>query len=552
MTSSNRPSERNGTSADERLETWKEIAQYFRRAVRTVKRWEKDEGLPVHRHVHKKLGTVYAHRSELDAWRDGRQLQVPSPAPLRDLQHTSSTRILIAVLPFKNLSGDHQQEYVADGLTEEMISQLGRFDPETLRVIARTTVVQYKGLTTPVRQIASDLGVDYVMEGSVRCETDRVRITAQLIDGRDQAHVWAHSYERSMRSILALQRELASDMAREIRLKLSPVAAAAGRGEDTVSPEAYQAHLKGRYFLNVFTPQSVRRSVHCFKRAIGLDPAYASSYASLAEAYERLPMWVDAPPGQTLPLALEAAQQALRLDADLPEAYASLGLIHANYVWDWAKAERYFQRAVELNPSRSSTLQWYAEFLAEMGRIDEALTILEPASRYDPLSRSIKATRAFALWLGRRFDEAIAEARAVLEIDSNYAMALIRLGVAYDGKGMYNEAAQAFRRAERAAPGLLDCGSLFGYACAQAGRKKEALEQLAKLRSLAKRRYVPAFLFANVCVGLRRYDEALTFIEKEYHSRGWYLLLLKESPLYDRLRSHSRFRSLIRRMNFPR
>lgn len=537
------------------LESWKEIAAYFRRGVRTVRRWEKEEGLPVHRQVHKKLGTVYAHTSELDAWRRGRSAAITT-APGRVLNRarrnrTASTRVMISVLPFENLSGDSEQEYIADGLTEEMISQLGRLNPATLGVIARTTVMQYKGTSRTVRQIAEELRVDYVLEGSVRREGGRIRVTGQLIDVLDQAHVWSGTYDHAVHSVLALQRELAGDIAREIQLKISPRQRAASGGIDAVNPDAYYAHLKGRYFLNAFTPESVRRSEQCFRRAIEADPTYAAAYASLAEAYERLPMWVDEPPAKTLPLALDAVNRALQLDPGLPEAYASLGLINANYLWDWSKAERHFQRALELNPGCSPARLWYAEFLAEMGRFDEALDTIERARVHDPLSPAVQATQAFVFWLARRFDDAIAQAEQVLDMDPNYPMALIRLGVACDGKGMHAEAVRAFLRAEEAAPGLLDCIALQGYAHARAGNTREALKQLERLRRLARRRYVPAFLFANVYLGLGDQEQALRFMEQEYEARGWYLLLIRHAPQFDPLRSHPRFKALVSRMNFP-
>jgi TolB-like protein/Tfp pilus assembly protein PilF len=552
MNGSKRPLQENQSTPGERLETWKEIAAYLRRGVRTVRRWEKQEGLPIHRHLHKKLGTVYAHRSELDAWWSGPRASVTEPYEAGGhRRRKGSTRLMIAVLPFSNVGGDPQQDYFSDGLTEEMISQLGRFQPQALAVIARTTVMQYKGKNKTIREIGEELAVDYILEGSVRCEADRVRVTAQLIDVRDQTQLWANGYEQPMRAILALQRQLAIDIGREIRLKLSPQRQTPLDDMGAVSPDAYHAHLKGRHLLNSFTPESVRRSLEQFRYAIEADPGYARSYASLAEAYERFPMWVGAPSRQTFPLALQAAEKALELDPSLPEAYASLGLIHANYLWDWARAERHFQRALELNPDCSPAGQWYAEFLAEMGRTDEALLIIDRALLSDPLSSVVQTTRAFALWFGRRFDEAIAQAQQVLEADPQYPMALIRLGVAYAAKEMHEEAVRAFRAAGKAAPGLLDCIGLLGYAQGRAGNRRSALKQLDELRSAASARYVPPFVFAMVHLGLGEHDEALRFIEKEYDARGWYLLLIKHAPQFDPLRRHPRFRALIRRLNFP-
>jgi tetratricopeptide (TPR) repeat protein len=248
---------------------------------------------------------------------------------------------------------------------------------------------------------------------------------------------------------------------------------------------------------------------------------------------------------------LRAAEKALQLDPDLPDAHASMGLIHANYLYDWRKAEGYFLRALELNPDCPPARQWYAEFLAQMGRIDEGLAVLEWAKTHDPLSRAMQATRAFVLWLGRRFDDAIAQAQEVLELDPSYAMALIRLGVAYEDKGLHSEALRAYRAAEKAAPELMDCISLQGHALARSGGTRAALKQLEKLRRLARRRYVPPFLFATVHLGLGEHDKALQWMEKEYDARGWYLLLLAQAPRFDPLRSHPRFQALLRQMNLP-
>jgi tetratricopeptide (TPR) repeat protein len=351
--------------------------------------------------------------------------------------------------------------------------------------------------------------------------------------------------------MLRLQRALAADIGRQIRLKLLPEEPSGLDRHQPANPDAYLAYLKGRHLLNAFTPRSVRQSVEYFKQSIEADPEFAPGYASLAEAYIQLPVWNDAPAVHYLPLALRAAEQALARDPNLPEAHVALGLVHGTYLWDWAAAERHYRRALELNPSLSSARQWYGEFLAEMGRLDDALEVLERARSDDPLSPVAAATRSFALLLGHRFEAAIAEARLALQIRPGYAPALIRLALGYEGKGMSAQAVRTMRKAAKAAPGLLDCASLLGCILARAGRTAEAMQQLDMLQRLAKRRYVPSFLFANIHMGLGDYESAVREVEKEYDTRGWYMLLLKQSPIHEPIRSHPRVQALMRRMNFP-
>jgi serine/threonine-protein kinase len=409
--------------------------------------------------------------------------------------------------------------------------------------------MHYKTARRTVRQIGEELRVRFVLDGSARFEGDRVCVTTQLVRAEDQAQVWAARYERPVRSILALQQEIASEIGREVRVTLTPAQQARRGTARDIEPEAYLAYLRGRHFLNEFTSDAVRRAVECFKAALDIDPTYAQAHASLSEAYAHLGVWTDMPTATTLPLAIGAAHAALGLDPGLAEAYAALGLIHANHVWDWHGAERYFLRALQLNPSLAAAAQWYAEFLAELGRIEEALAIVDLAARHDPLSRSIPASRAFVFWLGRRFHEAIAEAERVLAIDPDYPMALIRLGVAQAGTGAYDKAADAFLAAREATPGLIDCTSLLGYAYACSGRTADAQAQLEALRGHAGERYVPPFLFANVHLGLGEHETALECIERECDARGWYMLLIKQSPLYDPLRAHPRFEALLGRLN---
>jgi TolB-like protein/tetratricopeptide (TPR) repeat protein len=536
-----------GPVPDPRLESWKEIAAYLRRGVRTVRRWEREEGLPVHRHLHRSRATIYARPAEIDAWWGERRPPVERPGPAREADRPAR-RLMVAVLPFANLGTAAESEHVGDGLTEEVIACLGQVSPDALGVIARTTVRHYRDTGKTVRQIGEELGVDFVLEGSVRREGERVRVTAELARVSDQVQTWAATYERPVRSILALQQEIASQIGREVRVTLTPQQRDRLETVRDVAPGAYFAYLRGRHQLNAFTSDAVRQAVACFRTAATADPSFASAHAALAEAYAHLAVWTDAPSSETAHLALDAAATALRLDPGLAEAHAALALINANYAWDWPGAEREFLRALQLNPGLAPAAQWYAEFLAELGRTEEALAVIDLAARHDPLSPSIPSSRAFVLWLGRRFDDAVAQAEQVLRTAPDYPMALIRLGVAHAANGAYDRAVHALEAARAATPGLIACTSLLGYACARAGRRDEAVGHLEALRREAGGRYVPPFLFANVHIGLGEHEIALDLIEREYAERGWYLLLIGQSPIYDPLRGHPRFRALLHRL----
>jgi TolB-like protein/DNA-binding winged helix-turn-helix (wHTH) protein/Tfp pilus assembly protein PilF len=354
----------------------------------------------------------------------------------------SSRKLMLAVLPFENLTRDAGEEYFSDGLTEEMIAQLGRLDPEHLGVIARTSVMHYKHTEVPLEQIGRELGVEYVLEGSVRRDSSKVRITAQLIKTKDKTDVWSRQYDRQLSSLLTLQGEIAQEIADEIQLTLG----GAKRTNPSPRPppstkdyEAYDLYLKGRYFWNKRSTQGFPRAVEYFQQAIAKDPNYARAYAGLADSYALISSYHFAPQDEFMPKARAAALKALQLDERLAEAHTSLALIIENYDWDWPGAEKEFRRAIQLDPNYATAHHWYAEYLSFQGRFDEAFAEIERARQLDPLSLIIAADNGSILYYSRQYDRAIQQLQAVLDMDPAFGRAHIVIGPLVQ-KGRFDDA----------------------------------------------------------------------------------------------------------------
>jgi TolB-like protein/DNA-binding winged helix-turn-helix (wHTH) protein/Tfp pilus assembly protein PilF len=470
----------------------------------------------------------------------------PSPPPA-----DAGGRLMLAVLPFENLSGDPEQGYIGDGLTEEMIAELGRLDPSRLGVIARTSVMAYQSTTKSVAEIARELGVAFVLEGSVRREADRVRIVAQLIRASDQTHVWAERYDRDLGSILSLQSEVAGAIARETRITLSKTAEKRLRSVPTVDPEAYQSYLKGRFFLNRRTGDAIQRAMEQFERAIAIEPAYAQAHAGLADAHELRASYGSIAPQQSLERAMQAAGRALTLDPELSEAHSSLGNIHTSYTWDWDGAERAFTRALELNPSNALAHKGYGELLSFLGRHDEAIREARRAIELDPLSLLMQANLAIVFHRARRSDEALEQIQQTLAMDPNYMLGHLNLGLIFAARQSYAEAAAAFERARGYAPEFADAHALLAYAYGRAGRHDEARAIAMELRRLGSERYMSGYVRAHYHLGVGNVEEAISELERARDERSWLVALLKVDPLLDDLRPYPRFQALLRKMKFP-
>jgi TolB-like protein/tetratricopeptide (TPR) repeat protein len=460
---------------------------------------------------------------------------------------TPAGRVLLAVLPFENLSGSRKHDCFSDGLTEEMITQLGRLNPERLGVIARTSTMTYKSTDKTIERIGRELGVSHVLEGSARRAGARVRISAQLIQVSDQTHLWAENYEGSLEDILSLQSRVSLEVARQIQIRL--LAPEQTRLESTkpVVFEAYEAYLKGRYFWHQRTEHDLRQSIRCFQEAIQSDPDYASPYAGMADTYLTLMDHGYLAPREATAKARPAALNALRLDEALAEAHISLG--HASlHEFDWPNAEREFLRGIELNPSYSTARFYYANYLVAMGRLPEAVAEAEQAKRLDPVSPAAHSNLASILWHSGQYQQSIEEAQRILEFRPNFSRAYEDLGRAYEQMGALDAAIEAFQRAvsmEEQAHGSL---ASLAHAYALAGKRDQAIKILEQLHDAANSTFVSAYTFALISVALGKTDEAFAWFDQAYEERSSALPFIRINPRFASLRGDPRFERLLQRV----
>jgi len=608
--------EPSGQPAEARLDSWKEIAAYLKRDVSTVQRWEVREAMPIHRHVHAKRGSVYAFTCELDAWVQSRKLRLEpewaeTQAPAMAATHQKSSEIgsagrwlilggvvalclfavayigigreprrraaslkdwrdrlfvhaakpriqSLAVLPLANLSGDPEQEYFADGMTEALITELGRTNVP--RVISRRSVMQYKDSKKPLEEIARELNVDAMLEGTIERFGDRVRVTVHLDRVSPEGQLWASAYDRNVRDILSLQDEIARTVIDEIQVQLTPQERTRVSSPRPVNPEAYTDYLRGRSVLagavghlsklaskRQYTEQDIQTAMAYFKSAIDKDPNYARAYAGLADAYIQLgnPGWGSHSPKETLADAKAAATTALKLDPSFPEAHFSLAQT-LQYDWNWPEAEKEYNLALKLNPNYVNAHLEYGRFLQAMGRNDEALVHARYADELDPLNIAVKEVVAWVTYAARKYDLALPQMESLGDEGG-----LLHV---YREKAMYTEAIASNRRWIATHPSqardpypLAVLASIYGLQ----GRNGEAEALIKELKEKAQHRYVSGFFFAEAYVGLGQNDNAITWLERAYEAHDQWMVFANSYPGLDRLRSEPRFQALMRRMNFP-
>jgi len=453
----------------------------------------------------------------------------------------------LAVLPLSNLSGDSGQEYFADGMTEALTTELARLG--ALRVISRTSAMQYKGARKSIPEIAGELNVDGIVEGSVTRSGNRVKIDVKLIRAGVDQYLWAQSYVRDLTDILVLQSDVARDIAKQVQIELSASSTARLATAAKVNPEAHDDYLRGRFYWSKGEREDLETARKYFEQAIEKDARYAPAYAGLADYYSVLPFYTNARPDEVFPKAKENVAKALELDSSLAEAHGTRAYILTYYDWDWETAEREFQQALALNPNDATMRHRYSRYLSSVGRVPEALAELERARLLDPSDLVIKANVGVIYYFARQYDKAIEELQKVIRDHPDFSTAHWGLGLAYEQQGNYEKALPELEKAaqRRGTNSLASLGHIYGAM----GRNKEASDILSELKTRAQKEDVSDYQLALVYIGLRETDEAMKALEQAYSEHATLMSYLKMDPRLDPLRSNPRFQELLRNMRFP-
>lgn len=477
----------------------------------------------------------------------GREATSVAPAAAKPAK-----RLMLAVLPFENLSADPQQEYFIAGLTDELIAQLGRMHASQLGVIARTSTLQYAGTRKPIGEIGRELNVDYVLEGSVRHSGSRVRITAQLIQVSDQTHLWAETFDRQLNDVLGVQSEVAHDVAGALALELLPAEREMMERMPTESMEAYKDYLRGRHFWNRRTEADFEKALAHFRRAIAKDTKFARAYVALADTYNLMGGYAFRPAQEVFPKAQEAARKAMELDASLSGSHAALGFAAFNYEWNFAEAEKHFREAIARNPNNAAAHQWYAELLHAWGRLPAAREEIRKAAELDPLSMAVQDDAGWILISEGKLDEAVRHFASQVELNEQWPYSYYSLASAYTYKKEFSRALETLQR------GLAVGGETARYlqvlAMAQAfgGQHNAARATLAQLLARPATERGPRYGIAAVYSGLGMKEEALALLEEAFAARESWLVWLRIYPEWEPLRADPRFQNLLRRMNLAK
>jgi len=469
----------------------------------------------------------------------------PSSNPMN-----STRKIVLAVLPFDNLSRDPDQEFFSDGLTEEMIVQVGKLSRERLTVIARSSVAKYKGSTLSAREIGKELNADYLVQGSVRRWSDRVRITVQLIESRDQTNIWSESYDRELKDVLAVQDSVVRSIASEIHVTLTEEQQKRLAAPRQIRPEAYEAYLKGRYYWNKRTGESMKKAEQYFAQAIDIDPTYAAAYSGLADCNSGLTWHGLKSPAEALPKAYAAARKALEINPGSAEAHASLGLA-MSHRWDWTGAEAEFKRALELDPQYANAHHWYGDYLSIRSRHAEALAEAKHALELDPLNLMISTWVGLRYYMARDYTHAIDQNRNSVELDPNFPAAHLLLGEDYRGAGLHSEAVNELKKAASLSGDSPLYTAQVAVALAVEGRSGKALRIAHELETLSRKRYVSPYGLAQIYAASDKKDDTFKWLQAAYQDHSVWMGYLAVDPIFDRYRSDERFKDLLERVGLP-
>jgi TolB-like protein/DNA-binding winged helix-turn-helix (wHTH) protein/Flp pilus assembly protein TadD len=459
----------------------------------------------------------------------------------------SHGKIVLAVLPFENLSRDPDQEFFSDGLTEEMIAQVGKLNRDQLTVVARSSVAKYKGNNLAAKEIGKELNADYLVQGSVRRWSDRVRITVQLIQAQDQTDLWTESYDRELKDLLAVQDSVVQSIASQIHIALTEEQKTRLANPRQTRPEAYEAYLKGRYYWNKRTGEGMQKADGYFQQAIDSDPAYALAYSGLADCNSGLAWHGFKSPAEALPRAYAAARKAIEIDPQSAEAHASLGIV-LSHLWDWAGAEAEFRRALELNPQYANAHHWRGDYLSIRRRHEEALAEASRALQLDPLNLMIGTWVGLRYYQAHNYSRAIEQGRTSVELDSNFAAAHLVLGEGYVQAGLHSEGVSELKRAASLSGGSPLYTAQVGVALAAAGRKREALRIANELKTISRKRYVSPYGLAQIYAALNSNEDTFKWLQAAYGDRAVWMGYLAVDPIFDRYRSDHRFQELVRRI----
>jgi len=565
----------------ERLDSWKQIASYLRYSERTVRRWEA-EGLPIHRHTHRKKAAIYAYKSELDGWwnkdrarlekleesrkakepRRGWRLALAAVTVVLFIavllltlgrEHLPSLRFgssepvrTIAVLPLRNLSGDPAQEYFADGLTEALTTNLARI--ETLQVISESSAMQYKGAKKSLPEIARELKADVIVEGGVERSGNKGRNTAQLIRAASDQHLWAASYERDIQDVLKLQDEAASAISQQIERRLGGPKPSEPPKVMAVNPEAYDTYLRANSY---FDDGQFPKSIDYYNQAVKLDANYGPTFAHMARAYFFLAFFGALSPQDGWGNVKQMATLALERDETIPEAHGALALARLHYDWDFSGAEQESRRALELSASNADIRHDYAHYLMAMGRVAESMAESRRAVALDPVGSTLTSCLCWHSFAARQYDDAVRLATQFLALEPDNAWEHTILGWTYEQKRMPGDAISQLQNAVDNTHSRSFFLAALGHAYATAGRRSDADRVLKMLSQRSEKSYVSAFDVATIYAGLGEKDKAFTWLDKAAAEHSSFLVYAKWEPRLDHLRSDPRFRQLLKRIGLP-